>query len=133
MFRLLPILLFAGAAWGAPKVESCLRIREYRMTMPRWPDEVERPGGFYWVDTDNRCGVDISSLYVVVSFQDQGGEHLADTFWSLYIPKGQKATNRFTTPKMDRPYGSIRTVTITRELMEAVCLTDRSRCGEWKR
>lgn len=113
--------------------QPCLALRHYEQAQPQWPDEAEQPHGFYWVDVNNHCGRDLGRLYVVISFLDANNERLAETFWALDIDRGQHGTNRFTAPPMDRPYRSIRIEQITSDLMEAVCLTDGTRCGEWKR
>ena len=112
--------------------QSCLALRHYEHA-PEWPDEVERPHGFYWVEVNNQCGKDLGHLYVVISFRDAGNERLAETFWALDVDRGQHGVNRFTAPPMGRPYRNIRVERITSDLMEAVCLTDHSRCDEWRR
>jgi hypothetical protein len=122
-------LLFASFV----SAQSCLALRHYEQTQPQWPDEVEQPHGFYWVDVDNHCGRDLGRLYVVISFWDANDHRLTRTFWALDIDRGRHDVNRFTAPQMDRPYRNIRVEKITSELTEAICLTDRSRCEEWKR
>ena len=112
---------------------SCLALRHYEQTRPQWPDEIERLHEFYWVDVDNHCGKDLGRLYVVISFWDASDDHLTDTFWALDIDRGQHDVNRFTAPRMNRPYRSIRVERVTGDLMEAICLTDRMRCEEWRR
>jgi hypothetical protein len=113
--------------------QSCLALRHYEQPQPQWPDEVERSHGFYWVDVNNRCGRDLGRLYVVISFWDANNERLTGTFWALDIDRGQHGINRFTAPPMDRPYRNIRVEHITGDLMEAICLTDKTRCEEWKK
>jgi len=112
--------------------QSCLGLRHYEQAQPQWPDEVERPGGFYWVDVSNHCGKDLGRLYVVISFWDANDDRLTDTFWALDIDRGQHDIQRFTTPKMAHPYRNIKVERVTSDLMEAICLTDKPRCQEWR-
>jgi hypothetical protein len=125
--RLCGLILLAACMPAADPV--CLQLKHYKKTTIEWPDEAEHPDGFYWVDSANSCGRDLGRLYVVVSFWDAQQRHLADSFWSFDIDTGRRDTNRFTAPRMVRPYRSITVLKITNDLMEAICLTDRSRCS----
>lgn len=107
---------------------ACLELRHYKKTSAEWPDEVEQPHGFYWVDAVNKCGRNLGHVYVVISFHDEQGQHLAETFWAFDFDAGTGAANRFTAPRMSRPYRSIRITKITYDLTDAICSTDRARC-----
>jgi hypothetical protein len=119
------ILLSASAFAANP---ACLEMHHHKKTEIEWPDEAQHPDGFYWVDFANRCGRDLGRLYVVVAFWDAQHRHITDSFWAFDFEKGKKSSNRFSAPKMDRSYQSISVVKITKDIMDAVCMTDPSRC-----
>lgn len=123
--KFLLFLFFALTAFAADP-GSCLQLRHFRQAAS-WPDEIEHPGGFFWVDVKNKCNHDLGRLYVVVSFWDAKHEHITDSFWPYDFSVAGRVV-RFSTPPMNRPYTSISVVKITSSLEEAICATDAKRC-----
>lgn len=126
MILILFLMFIASSAFAADP-GACLQLNHFRQATAFWPDEIEHPGGFFWVETKNKCGRDLGRLYIVISFWDAKHEHITDSFWPYDFTVVGRVV-RFSAPPMTRPYKSISVVKITSSLEDAICATDAKRC-----